>query len=112
MMKEFKLDQKEIKDELQKLGAEQELIKEKLIRYLYNKKIRYLKNENMVLRQENVEIKKEVREMRIDIERREKEQRQNNIVMTGLPIDTDNTNALKEAMENFIKEHLEIDVKV
>ncbi|KAK9727594.1 hypothetical protein QE152_g19074 [Popillia japonica] len=31
MMKECKLDQREIKDELQKLGAEQELIKEKLI---------------------------------------------------------------------------------
>ncbi|KAK9738929.1 hypothetical protein QE152_g9439 [Popillia japonica] len=110
MMKEFKLDQKEIKDELQKLGAEQELIKEKLISIQQENKV--LKNENMVLRQENVEIKKEVREMRIDIERREKEQRQNNIVMTGLPIDTDNTNVLKEAMENFIKEHLEIDVKV
>ncbi|KAK9712760.1 hypothetical protein QE152_g24755 [Popillia japonica] len=97
-------------EKLDKLGAEQELIKEKLISIQQENKV--LKNENMVLRQENAEIKKEDREMRIDIERREKEQRRNNIVMTGLPIDTDNTNILKEAMENFIKEHLEIDVKV
>uniref|UniRef100_A0A6P7GZJ8 Uncharacterized protein PF11_0207-like n=1 Tax=Diabrotica virgifera virgifera TaxID=50390 RepID=A0A6P7GZJ8_DIAVI len=73
---------------------------------------RKLKNENKHLKQENKEIKEELKEIKENMEFMEKQRRKNNVVMNGLTIDTYEQGAIKEAMLNLFKGHMEIEVKI
>lgn len=71
-----------------------------------------MKEENERIKKENEEIKKEVQAATKWIEQIEKEKRRNNIVLTGLRIDTNKEDELKEAMANFIKTQLDVEVQI
>lgn len=85
----------------------------------YNEEIKKLKLENETRKQENSaitkecdEIKKELRETNIRLEQLEREKRRNNVVITGLTIANSNTTELKQEMEKFIQQKLEMSVPV
>uniref|UniRef100_A0A6P7GGS8 Uncharacterized protein LOC114342381 n=1 Tax=Diabrotica virgifera virgifera TaxID=50390 RepID=A0A6P7GGS8_DIAVI len=59
-----------------------------------------------------MEIKKELNEIKETIEFMEKQRRKNNVVMSGLAIETYDQSVLKDGMSNFIKHNLKIDVKI
>lgn len=85
----------------------------------YRKEIREIKNKlgeveklNRELQKNDNETKKELIIVRDRIERIEKNQKANNMIIQGLTIDTSDTKQLKEAMSNFIKKELDLDVKI
>lgn len=85
-----------------------------------------LNNEMSQLRQEQKELKKENNQLKIDneslkkkyekefnqalyrIEQLERKTKVNNVVLTGMIIDTSDTKILTETVGNFIEQHLEI----
>ncbi|XP_050507273.1 uncharacterized protein LOC126884954 [Diabrotica virgifera virgifera] len=95
-IKEIKRNQKESKEAIEKLIIEN----------------RALRKENAELKQENIEIKEELREITNHMEVMEKHRRINNVVMNGLRIDTYEQAGLKETTNNFIKQHLGVEVKI
>uniref|UniRef100_A0A6P7GYW0 Uncharacterized protein LOC114348580 n=1 Tax=Diabrotica virgifera virgifera TaxID=50390 RepID=A0A6P7GYW0_DIAVI len=95
-IKEIKRNQKESKETIEKLITEN----------------RELRKENAELKKENKEIKEGLREITKNIEVMEKHRRINNVVISGLTIDTYEQARLKGKINNFIKHHLGIEVKI
>ncbi|KAK4886551.1 hypothetical protein RN001_002822 [Aquatica leii] len=71
-----------------------------------------LRKENDKIKTENQEIKKEWTEIRHNLEVIDKENRKNNIVIQGMKIKTNETSTLIPQVENFMKDYLEVEVKV
>ncbi|KAK5648823.1 hypothetical protein RI129_003715, partial [Pyrocoelia pectoralis] len=67
--------------------------------------------ENAKIRQENKDIKLEVTSIKHKLEWIEKEKRKNNIVVSGLTMDAEET-TLVAVMEKFLKDKLEVEIKV
>jgi len=59
-----------------------------------------------------MEIKKELEKVKNKVEWFERDKRKNNIVMSWLKFDTNNTEALKMTMCNFINTHLGVTVEI
>lgn len=78
----------------------------------FSKEILELKKENESLRKQNVELKKEISIISEKVEKMEREKRRNNVVVQGLQIETSEPRKLKETMENFIKEELDIEISI
>lgn len=90
---------KEVKDIKQKQNDLQEEIKG-------------IRQENEKLKEENRQIKNEMLEMKDTIERLEKERIRNNIVITGLKINTNIQEDMRNGIENFIQQKVGVDIKV
>ncbi|KAK9739351.1 hypothetical protein QE152_g9156 [Popillia japonica] len=70
------------------------------------------KNENVQIKKENEGIKKELIDMKMYIERLEKEKRKNNIVVKGLEIREKELEKIKELINSFVKEQLGITAEI
>lgn len=95
-MKEMREEQKDFKQEIVELKRENEVLKNKY---------EQTKNENEIMKKEIYGLKK-------DFEWIEKEKKENNVVITGLPIKTTNPNTLKKEVNDFIRENLEINIEI
>lgn len=58
------------------------------------------------------ELEHKMWEMEQKLEVQEREKRRNNLIITGIKIDTEDKNVLKEATENFIKQNLKVEAKI
>lgn len=97
-------------DELEEL---KEMIKEMYGEFkLYREEIKMLKEENKEIKQENEEIKKELKDLNYKMEAMDKKSRENNIVITGVDVGTEDGKGIKEMMAKFIKEHLDLNVEI
>uniref|UniRef100_A0A6P7G7N1 Uncharacterized protein LOC114338714 n=1 Tax=Diabrotica virgifera virgifera TaxID=50390 RepID=A0A6P7G7N1_DIAVI len=86
---------------------------------IYAEEIRALREENKKIMKENEEIKKEneqakrdVRNLTSRVEYLEKESKKDNVVITGVKIDTQDSDILKEVMENLIEKTMNIKVDI
>lgn len=107
IVKNMTLEQKEIKSEIQQIRSEQVQFLEELNKL--KRENEKLKKEYSNVRKENVEIKKEIVELKNNVERVEKMNRKNNIVLKGLATDTSEPENLKTIMNRFISEHLGVE---
>ncbi|KAF2884805.1 hypothetical protein ILUMI_21366 [Ignelater luminosus] len=57
-------------------------------------------------------MRKEIKYMKDKMKQIGKNQKRNNVIVTGVKISTDDKNELREVMENFIKDQLEIDIRI
>lgn len=89
-MKDMRLEQKEFSEEIRIIKKENEELKK---HYQNSKK-------------ENEEIKKELNDIKKNLEWYEKENRKNNIVITGLKVEKTDTENLKEELNTFIQNQL------
>ncbi|XP_050516355.1 calcium-binding and coiled-coil domain-containing protein 2-like [Diabrotica virgifera virgifera] len=71
-----------------------------------------LRQENQKLKEENKDIKEKLEETNDRIEWLEREKRKNNIVMSGIEIETENKTELKQFVENIIKNTIQININV
>lgn len=94
--KKICLEQTEIKEEIRKIREENDL----------------LKQENSKLRNENKKIVGKLEEMERRVEWIEKERRKNNIVITGLRIDTNDQEILKRKVGNMIEKEIEVQTDI
>lgn len=93
-MMEIRLDHRMYKEEIEKLRTENENLRKAY--------------EN--IQNENKEMKQELKSIKNDLEWIEKEQKTNNVVITGLIDDTIETSMLSEVINNLIEKHLEIKI--
>lgn len=100
LMQEMKT---EIKDEMKQIREDQKS---------YAMEMKKLKEENEDLRKENESIKAELTEIKQNMESIDKEKRKNNIVLSGLKMDTNNQADLKKDMENFFQTNLQLGINV
>ena len=78
----------------------------------YIEEIEKLQLENVKLKRENVVIREELEEIKLSVERMDKDRRKNNVVISGLEIDTEDTTALKEKVEGFIEQKMGVAIQV
>lgn len=90
---------KEVKEVKQKQTELQEDIKE-------------IKQENSKLRYENNEIRKEMESLKDTVEKLEKQRIKNNIIVTGMPINTNERCDIKNDMKNFLRTNIGIEVNI
>lgn len=95
-LKKIRMEQKEYREDIKNLQRENSMLKKK----------------TEVLEKENKEIRAEIKEIKRSTEIREKERKQNNIIISGLKMDTSDSIILKQAMANFTKEHLQVEAKI
>uniref|UniRef100_A0A6P7H8S3 Uncharacterized protein LOC114348691 n=1 Tax=Diabrotica virgifera virgifera TaxID=50390 RepID=A0A6P7H8S3_DIAVI len=100
LMQEMKA---EIKDEMKLIREDQKS---------YAMEMKKLKEENEELRKENEDIKAELTQIKQNMEWIDKEKRKNNIVLSGLNIDTRNQAGLKIATENFLQTNLQLEIHI
>lgn len=96
--------------EIKEIRKEQNKSKEEVIKL--NKEIKELKKENSEIRKENMELKEQIQKDNARIEKLEKEKREKNIVIQGLDIKKNETENLKNRLEHFIKDELNVVVSV
>lgn len=95
-VKEIKEEQREYRNEIRDLKKELDDIRQS----------------NEELKKENSEMKQELKRVKIRVEQYEKEKKTKNVIVQGLPMDTNNPNELKATMTNFIETELGIEVKI
>lgn len=93
----------EIKQELRGIREEQKECKKELI-------ILQKANENFAM--ENKKLKEGLQKLSNTVDILDREKRRNNIVIQGMPINTNNENELKEDMEVFIRRNMEVEAKI
>lgn len=69
----------------------------------YTEEIKKLKEENPILKKENMEIREDMVDIKRNLEWIEKDRRRNNIVITGLEIDTRATEDVKKENRKFYR---------
>lgn len=74
--------------------------------------MREMRIENEIIKNENEGLKKEIKQIKERLERIENINRRKNIVLQGLPIKNNDHTIMKEEMENFMEEKLNIDIKI
>lgn len=84
----------------------------------YREEVRQLKKENANLKEEcnkvdieNKELKKEMGKLKSSMEIMEKRSKENNVIITGILIDTTEGILLEQSMSNFFRQHLELNIK-
>ncbi|KAI4463165.1 retrotransposon gag protein [Holotrichia oblita] len=85
----------------------------------FNEKLRRLKDENETLKKENEKIKEEsvqTKKVLVDLQTRieflEKEKRRNNLIISGLKIETEKTEERKAEINGFIRRELNVGVSI
>ncbi|XP_050508105.1 uncharacterized protein LOC126885561 [Diabrotica virgifera virgifera] len=68
--------------------------------------------ENEEIKKENEQAKRDVRNLTSRVEYLEKESKKDNVVITGVKIDTQDSDILKEVMENLIEKTMNIKVDI
>lgn len=130
-MDEIRSMMKDLLKEQQKSGTEtgetkkimMELIKEVKEIRSENKEVwehfQMMKQENDSLKQEIKDIKEKMskmeqtaKEMDLLLERNEREKKKNNLLIRGVEIDSKNREIISGAMENMIKQYMDVEVKI
>ncbi|XP_023312131.1 spectrin alpha chain, non-erythrocytic 1-like [Anoplophora glabripennis] len=101
---------KEIRTEVKQIRKEMKEYKEEI--YQLRKENGNLKKECETIKQENEEMKKEIKLTKNRVDNLEKYAKENNVIITGMIIDTDDAKALKETMANFLEMKLNVEVKL
>jgi hypothetical protein len=109
IIREMKKDQIEIKNETHQIRAEQKGFNEEIKKLKQNFEI--LRKENDEIKKENKEMKEKLQDTKKTLEWIEKERRKNNVVMSGMFMNTNDPAMLKDGIENFLKEHVKTDTK-
>ncbi|XP_050512959.1 uncharacterized protein MCAP_0864-like [Diabrotica virgifera virgifera] len=119
---EKKLDQiirmmQDLTEETKNLAAEVKDIKEDQREYW--KELRELRDEIEKVKQANQksqiekdEMKKELNDTKLRLEKLEKERKANNVVIQGLQIDTNDRDILRQTIGNFMEAEMNIKVKI
>lgn len=110
LIKDIKLEQREIKNEVKQLRAEQKEINEAMVRMQRDNET--IKKENEEIKMENKAIKQELRTIKDTVEKLEKERKKNNVVISGLVTNTNDPKAHEEITKDFIKNNLKINVEI
>ena len=76
----------------------------------YVEEMENIKDENEALRKENMD-NKELAEVRNTVEYLEKDRSKYNGIISGLKIDADNETGIKNNVENFIGQYLEVNMQ-
>lgn len=95
-VKEIKKEQKTCMQELIELRKENEI----------------LKKENETFRKESDQTRKELRELSNIVDILEREKKKNNVVVTGLRIDTQDPEILKGTMKSMLTRALDVDIEI
>ncbi|KAF2887776.1 hypothetical protein ILUMI_18397 [Ignelater luminosus] len=98
IMKELQADIKDIKRENQEFSKEIKTLK--------------MENQNDSIKQDNKKIRKKLAEAKSKIKRLDKERNEKNIVISGLDMNNMDLNSLKETMEKFILQHINIQIEL
>lgn len=93
----------ELITEVKEMRKEQKII---------NENFKELKLENNKLKEENLEMRKKITKLEVRTEEFERREKKNNIIVKGLEVKSNNNEVLKEEMERFIKERLEVTIKI
>ena len=93
----------ELITEMKEMRREQKIISENF---------KQLKLENDMLREENLEMGKRITELKVRTEELERREKKNNVIVKGLEVKTNENELLKEELERFIKDRLEITINV
>lgn len=109
-IKDIKMDQRKNREDMKMLQKEiKELRKEQVDHKEELKKIKEIYESAMT---EIDSLRQELTEANGKITKLEEEKRKKNIIMQGLTINSNDRNIIKEEMGNFIKEKLEIEIKI
>ncbi|XP_050516149.1 uncharacterized protein PF3D7_1120000-like [Diabrotica virgifera virgifera] len=106
MNEDIKTQIKELKTELKEENEE--------IRNNIREERKELKQENKMLKAENKKITEDLSDLKRSMERLDKEKRKNNLIISGLIIDSEDPIALKQEMTNMLENHpgrIKTDVK-
>uniref|UniRef100_A0A6P7G5P7 Uncharacterized protein LOC114337989 n=1 Tax=Diabrotica virgifera virgifera TaxID=50390 RepID=A0A6P7G5P7_DIAVI len=68
--------------------------------------------ENELYKKENKKITEDIKELQRTIEIMDKDKRKNNLIISGLEIDTDDSATLKEIATNMIGKHLGVNINI
>uniref|UniRef100_A0A6P7FUB3 Uncharacterized protein LOC114334196 isoform X1 n=1 Tax=Diabrotica virgifera virgifera TaxID=50390 RepID=A0A6P7FUB3_DIAVI len=117
LLKMMAEDTKEIKNQQKKQAETMNMLAEELKELKkeqkeYRREMGELKLANEKAIKEINQLQNELSNMNIRLQRLEGEKRKRNIVIQGLPIDTDNPNMLKNKIESFIDKEMGVKVKV
>lgn len=107
MRKEMNDGFKENKQEIKTLENEMKLLKQEM-----QKKEESWNAEKKELIEKTEEQNRKIVEIENKLDSWEKEKRRNNIVISGIKINTTNKEILKEGTQNFIKDAMKVDVKI
>lgn len=109
MMQEMKSEQKEMRKEIQQNGEEQRKFSQELLKIKQENE--NLKRENAQIKKENELIKKELQEIKADLQVIQKDNKKNNVIISGLDIPTEDPLVVTETVTNFIKQNLKVNVQ-
>lgn len=106
--KETRQDIKELKEEIKQNNEEIANIKLKMqkMEEEWVKEKQELKQENELIKTENKKITEDMEVLRRTLELLEKEKKKNNLIISGIIIDTEDPILLKRGIENMIENHL------
>lgn len=114
--REMRQEQKETKKDIQEMKNQQEEVNLKLMQLITENE--YLKKENDNIRMENEEIRKENEKIRNEltelgktVEKMERERKTKNIVISGWKTDTHEPQNLKERVEHFLNQNLQVNIQ-
>lgn len=96
-------DVKDIKNEQRTYSEEIKLLREE------NKK---MMEENEKIIKENKEFKKELQEINARLEQVEKQSKKDNVVVSGVTMNTYDKDRIKEKIKNLFKQHLQVDIEI
>lgn len=110
VMEEMKLEMSDMKGDTKALRREQREFKDEIMKL--KQENRELKEKYDEIKQEKDEIKKELKEIRKNIEWVEKDKKKNNFVMSGMVIESNNSEQLKQNVTRFIEHNLQVKINV
>lgn len=112
--KEIKNDIREIKEEIKQNGEEMADIKHEMqqMKERWAKEKLEMQKENEMIKMENKKIIEEMKELRRTSDVLEKEKKKNNLIISGIIMDTEDPIKLQEGMVNIIRKHLGINADI
>lgn len=78
----------------------------------YREELRELREENKQIKQENAELTQKLHEVEKKVDNLEKAKRRNNVVLQGIEMSTNDQNALKVEIEDFIQKVLNVNKEI
>nr|CAI5854192.1 unnamed protein product [Callosobruchus analis] len=110
LLQKIALDLQEVKDEQKEIRKEQKNIQQELRQLKENYEA--VRKESEYARKENKEMKAQIMELEVKVERMEKENKKDNIVMVGFGKEIKEEKLLINGINDFFKTHLQVDTQI
>lgn len=110
MMEDMTMQMSDMKGDMKAMRREQKEFKEEIM--MLKRENKELKEKYEEIKQEKDEMKKQLNEVRKNMEWAEKDRKRNNIVVTGMTVDTKNAGSMKQTIEHFIEKNLGVNINV